>query len=143
MWRVARSGERASVVWVWPIRDSLVVVRTSFEHQVLRLRSDMDNTFQILRRFVMDAVADDYEDFVMIVHEVQRWATEDELSFAEVDIWNALDRLMKDGVVKAWNLPGSRELPIEVHQVTPEARQTCYFFLTDRGRAALQESAGS
>ncbi len=87
----------------------------------------------------MSAIANDYEDFEMIVSEVTEWARRAGLSFTPAEIFASLEELIEKGLAIACRLspnsppegisPGSLE-------VMPD---DCYFFLTAEGKASLDD----
>jgi len=95
----------------------------------------MDHGEQI-QTLIMSAVADDYEDLEMILHEVTRWCLEDGLPFTpnRSDILAGLTALLHNGLVKAYDLwktpPETLQLARSEGIVVPPADHSeivCYF----------------
>ena len=51
---------------------------------------------ETLKALTLRAIADDYESFVMVVHEVTKWSSERELSFSEEEIESTLLMLVDE-----------------------------------------------
>ena len=92
---------------------------------------------KFLEELIMDTIANDYEDFDMIVREVTTACAEPVASPSVTEITNGLRRLIDAGLARAYLLSPTR-LPVVVSDVgQPELSEGLYFYLTQDGRARL------
>lgn len=104
---------------------------------------------ELITAMVMDAIADDYEDFEMVVTEVTRWAAERGIPASQNEIAAGLTILIQAGLAKAYLLSAK---PTDWAHEVPEAEWRAalthpaaaeipyYFYLTDEGKRALKDS---
>lgn len=91
----------------------------------------------LLRSLVMDAIANDYEDFATIVEDVAAWASERDICVTAPEISASLFELVKSGLAKAYALSNS---PREVQlNDPPDGSEGWYFLLTKQGRQAIED----
>ena len=91
-----------------------------------------------IRVFVLDAIADDYEDFDMIVGDIGRRAAREGVPVTPVEIWEGLMKLIDEGLARAYRL--STTAPPEVIRGRPDPTidAGCYFYLTPQGKLAIK-----
>ncbi len=95
------------------------------------------NSGQVLRSLVLESIANDYEDFQMVVHEVTQWAKKREISFSIDEIANTLLDLISEANARAWRLGDAPERI----QVTRKCLgdQDVYFIITSKGKVTLAD----
>ena len=94
----------------------------------------------------LDAIANDYENFEMILHEVRKWSLEDGVPVPSDDeVASALISLVEDGLAQAYSVAPSPDGP----KVIPISRAMIgdpynYFYVTSQGirevKARLSDS---
>ena|ERR1700694_3775136 len=90
---------------------------------------------KLLRTLVLRAVADDYEDCQMVIHEVTKWAIERDLSFSAGEISNVLVALVGEGLATAWQLG---DAPRRIHFTNQSlGGEDIYFFFSAAGKKAI------
>ena len=90
---------------------------------------------KVVRSFVMSAIANDYEEIGMIVHDVGNWAAESGLSIDSKEIWDALIRLIEDGLAKAYRLGNAA---VEIQNMSELSMDSDhYYYLTAEGIAEV------
>jgi hypothetical protein len=62
----------------------------------------MDNELEIIRGYVLNAVANDYENLDLIAKEAAQWALEEKSSFSRELLTRALSTLIHDGLVDCY-----------------------------------------
>ncbi len=84
--------------------------------------------------FVLDAIADDYENLEKIDTHVNRLALECGLTIHSSEVLQALIDLIATGLAKAYRL--STVVPAEEFQGVPTAAEVkdYYFWVTEKGR---------
>ncbi|HEY1679239.1 MAG TPA: molybdenum cofactor biosynthesis protein MoaE [Candidatus Sulfotelmatobacter sp.] len=89
-----------------------------------------------LIRMVVDAVADDYEEFDMIFHEVSKWINNPTLTPDAVQIQDALMKSVAEKDIQAFEYSESsaRFLPAEVGSANI---RKLWFHITDQGKQKL------
>ncbi len=92
---------------------------------------------EILQSLVITAMANDYEDFEMILHETLNWAPQKGLTVAREEVIEALEQLIEDGYAQAWVL--SPTSPAEVVPYSRENLDNLYFYVTPRGRELVHK----
>jgi len=87
-----------------------------------------------LRALVLDAVANDYEEFAMVVYEVTRWSLAEgfEVAFEEIRaaLWAAVD----DGLIRAHLFTDGKFEPVTRDRLSGEA----YFLITEAGKSVME-----
>lgn len=96
-----------------------------------------------IRMFVLDVIADDYEEIEHITETVEKWFAVCKLAITKEEIVQALITLTQEDCARAYHLTGTpRHKPEEVKDV-PSADQIQlrdpYFLITDKG---IQEING-
>lgn len=97
-----------------------------------------------IRLLVMDAIANDYEDFAMICSEVGSWASERGMAASTEEVWSAFRGLVASGhaevvLLAPFGGPRRQEVFPEISQI----RDDHYFTLTNAGREELAREAGT
>ena len=92
---------------------------------------------ELMRSFVMEAIANDYEDLSMIESEVTDWAAEHKLAVTQNEIRAILVSLIESGLAKAYLLGSQPEFTAEPMAGSGISDPGCYFLLTAEGREAL------
>lgn len=95
------------------------------------------NRKELVNIFVLEAVADDYENVEQIHKEVTGLASRCGLTINVSEIEEAMTDLIKSDLVRAYRL--SPRLPAEeINGVpVPSIRSECYFWATPKGREFL------
>jgi len=107
-----------------------------------RVTLDSDRE-ELVRMFVLDTVADDYEDFPRVVVTVGALGRRCGLTIGGPEVLAALEELVRVGWVTAWRLSPTR--PAEVVPGVPERTEMdeCYFLVSEAGaRRQAEEFAG-
>ena len=91
-----------------------------------------------VREMTLDAIANDFENFEMILHEVRQWSSE-ELGAAasESEVAMALVSLVEDGLAQAYSMSSGRAevIPISLSGLTDPLN---YFLVTAKGKQELK-----
>lgn len=88
---------------------------------------------ELLRGFVLEVVADDYEDLEKIYAEVSGLGSRCGVSIPHSEILQAVIDLIETGLAKAYDLRGSRAEEIQGATETFELHHP-YFLITPKGR---------
>ena len=105
---------------------------------------EVDNSMSdisTLRSMILDAIANDYEDFAMVLHEVHKWCSEESRPAFNADaIKQELEQLLRLGFAKAYHL--SQECPPQAvpREEAMSSIDHCYFLITPSGLAELESS---
>jgi len=95
-------------------------------------RRPKGNRDDVLKAYVMSAIADDYEDFQEISTVTTRWASEDGLQFDRKEILIALGKLIQSGDAQCYLL--SPHPPHTSLAEYSESRvEEVWFMLTTKG----------
>lgn len=97
----------------------------------------MINSHNELARMVLQAVANDYEDFEMIVSEIVGWTSKDNVALDVSQIQDALMKSIADKDVKAYE-PSETSNHLIVTQADPQKIRTLWFYITEQGKKRLQ-----
>jgi hypothetical protein len=89
---------------------------------------------ETLRSLVLRAIADDYEDCQMVIHEVNKWAVERDLSFSASEISNAVVAVVVQGLASAWQLGDS---PLRIQVTNQSLGRDIYFIISAAGKKAM------
>ena len=94
---------------------------------------------ELLRRFILNAVCDDYEELEMIYYCVYRDATECHLWIERADVMDALMEAVESGFVKAYRVRAVPPKVLEVMEGMPSAEEretpfTIWYYLTPKGK---------
>jgi hypothetical protein len=92
-----------------------------------------------LRALTLRAIADDYESFQMVVHEVTKWSSERGLTYSEEEIASMLLMLVDEDLARAWRL-GDLAERIAVTRKSI-ADEEVAFIISKKGMDALPEEA--
>jgi hypothetical protein len=95
----------------------------------------MDRT-QLLHALIMDAIANDYEPFDMIVQQVTTVASERGLVVNRNEIYIVLKELVDSGFAEAYDLSATSSNNGRILTAF-EGAPDCYFLLTQKGKAAI------
>jgi hypothetical protein len=90
-----------------------------------------------IESLVMSAIANDYEDFDMVVSEVTVWAKRAGLSATSAEIFTNLEKLIEKGMAQAYRLSSTSPPEVISLPCLDEMPDDCYFFLTAEGKASL------
>ena len=90
---------------------------------------------ELVGMFVLDAVADDYENFEKIASTVEDFARRCGLPIALPELLEAVEDLVRSGLVKAYRLSPTK--PVEEVSGVPQRSEihSCYFWVTEAGAA--------
>jgi hypothetical protein len=89
---------------------------------------------EILRMFILDVIADDYENLEKIQNEVGKLGIRAGLGIEPPEITRELIGLIKSGLVRAYRLSPTQ--PVEEVQGVPPPQEVdgLYYWLTDEGK---------
>ena len=92
----------------------------------------------ILKIYLMSIVADDYENFEMVIDTVREWAAEDGLGYTLEEILRELRGLTSDGDIQTYTyMTDKQELVVAVYD---EMRvNDLWFMLTPAGIQAMNK----
>ena len=97
---------------------------------------------QAIDFLVMNAIANDYEDFQTITADVSKWAAEDDLTITPELILESLERLVVKGVARAYVLSPTPVHVELVRTLDPSLMQEGYYFmLTPESKQLLGDSS--
>lgn len=97
----------------------------------------MDDREKWLKESVMNAIADDYEDFDMVCLEVSKWAKERSLIVEQQEIANMLQRVIEEGYADAFMY--SPELQrYEVTSFPSGEVSDLWFYMSAKGKRFLE-----
>ena len=90
-----------------------------------------------VREMTLDAIADDFENFEMILHEVGKWSSELGAAASESEVAMALVSLVEDGLAQAYSMSSGRAevIPIALSGLTDPLN---YFLVTAKGKQELK-----
>ncbi len=91
----------------------------------------------LIRDIVMDAIANDYEDFTTILQEVTTCTRERGLRIEREEVAAILVGLINNGLAKAYRLSACSQIEVEGR---PEGRviEECYYLLTAEGTELVE-----
>jgi hypothetical protein len=96
----------------------------------------MTNTLDDLDYLVLQAVADDFEEFEMIVNEIAKWTKKTAPDADQVR--QALMRAIAGGVIKAYeSREGHRQLVAT--EAASQKIHSLWFYITDQGKLRMQK----
>jgi uncharacterized Zn finger protein len=90
----------------------------------------------------MQAVADDFEEFEMIVSEIAKWTNANDGVPNSTQIERALLKAIADKRVKAYEADGPSNQLTET-QADSENLQRLWFYITDQGKTQMQSFEAS
>ena len=98
------------------------------------------NRSPLIRLFILNAIADDYEDLPRILKEVSDLGGKSGVTIASAEILPELINLIETDLAKAYRL--SPILPVEeIDGVPPPGEiEGCYFWITAKGSAELRSA---
>lgn len=88
--------------------------------------------------YVLRAIADDYEDFPMILEEVQRWSQAQLGSVTKEDVLSALEQLVVEGYAQTYILSSTAPYAKPVG-FSRQNLNALSFYVTKKGRNALSQ----
>jgi hypothetical protein len=95
----------------------------------------MTNVLGDLDYLVLQAVADDFEEFEMIVNEITKW-TSNKMT-PDVDrIQQALMKATAEGLVRAYE---SRDHQLVATKADPQKIHSLWFYVTEEGKLRMQK----
>jgi hypothetical protein len=88
----------------------------------------------------LDAIADDFENFEMILNEVRRWSSEElDAAPSEQEVAMALISLVEDGLAQAYSFdPGSNSWKVIPISLSVLSDPSNYFLVTAKGKQELK-----
>ena len=93
---------------------------------------------RLLLDLIMQAMADDYEDFDTILHDVGNWARESGIPLDAAEVEKGIKTLIQNSLARAYHLsPTESPELVRLEDLTIRAPET-YFLLTPEGKLALQ-----
>jgi len=84
--------------------------------------------------FVLDVIADDYENLEQIRKEVNSFGARSGLTIGSDEILEGLISLIEDGLAKAYRLSQTEPVEAIEGQPPPAAMEDYYFWVTKKGR---------
>ena len=91
-----------------------------------------------LRGAVVNACADDYEDFVRVAAVVKNFAQEDGVQVREEEIRTGIELALAEGLIKCYELsahePFRREVELDMSRLVEFGQ---YFYVTAKGKEFL------
>ncbi len=90
-------------------------------------------------RLVMEACADDYEEFSMIVSEIAKWTNGTPHAPSVSQIEHALLQSIADNDISAFEVYENR-LRLTVTRPDHESISTLWFYVTEQGKERLKET---
>jgi hypothetical protein len=95
----------------------------------------MTNALDDLDYLVLQAVADDFEEFEMIVNEITKWTSNK--TTLDIDrIQQALMKATAAGLVKAYE---SRDHQLVATEADPQKIHSLWFYVTAEGKLRMQK----
>ncbi len=98
----------------------------------------MTNNANDLKYLVLQAVANDFEEFEMIVGEIGKWTSGDKPSPDAGRIEDALMKAIADEEVKAYE-PREGHRQLVPRQADPQKIHSLWFYITKQGLARMQK----
>ena len=97
----------------------------------------MENRTSFTKELVLNSVADDYEDFRIILDEVTYWGSQRGIQLTRDEVEMALLDLLSTGHVQAYELSSvpPHSTPVSF---TAERARDLYYYLTPTGRKILR-----
>ena len=105
----------------------------------------MKNRQRSLDEFIIEAVANDYENFECIVEQVTKWTARTGLHANRQELIDALERAIREGYALAYLL-SPREPHSQAVDFSRERLDELWFYVTPKGREfveALQRASSS
>jgi hypothetical protein len=96
----------------------------------------MTKNSQLLRYWVMDSIANDYENFEMVVSETGKFAEMQGMQVDQSAIIKVLRQLIDDGDAQVYVFSGTSHLPTPADYAV-DRLEDLWFYLTPKGNAAL------
>jgi hypothetical protein len=101
----------------------------------------MTNSHDVLKRMILIAVADDYEDFEMIVNEIADWTRNDNDAPDISQIEHELIKSIEDKDIKAYE-PSETTNQLRAVHADPQKIRTLWFYITEKGLTRLEGLGG-
>ncbi len=98
----------------------------------------MTNTLDDVDYLVLQAVADDFEEFEMIVNEITKCASNKEAAPDVNRIQQALMTAIAEGIVKAYE-PREGHRQLVATEADPQKIHSLWFYITEQGKIRMQE----
>jgi len=98
------------------------------------------NRSELIRMFVLDAIADDYENLEQITKHITRLSSDCGMAVTPSVVLQALDELIAAGLAKAYRLSnqieeiGGMPPPDEIGSPNESLTDDAYFWVTEDGR---------
>jgi hypothetical protein len=96
----------------------------------------MTNPLHDLDYLILQAVADDFEEFEMIVNEIAKWTKKTAPDADQVQ--QALMRATAEGVIKAYE-PREGHRQLVATEADPQKIHSLWFYITEQGRLRMQK----
>ena len=95
-----------------------------------------------LKRMIVEAVSNDFEEFDTVVREVQNWASTDATVPSLEAIERAIMAAIADGEIGAYTLSSTPPHFVPAAANNPESVRLLWFYATERGKEGLTEAGG-
>ncbi|MCI0639137.1 MAG: hypothetical protein L0Y70_08680, partial [Gemmataceae bacterium] len=99
----------------------------------------MKNRDQVIREYVIRAMADSDEDFATIVTEVTQWASKKGMAVDRQTILKKLGEVIKEGYGQALAVSPERPNIAEPTEFSPERVDDLWFYVTPKGKKLLDQ----
>jgi hypothetical protein len=98
----------------------------------------MTNTPDDLDYLVLQAVADDFEEFEMIVNEITKWTSTNTRAPNVERIQQALMRAIAEGTVKTYE-PREGDRQLVTAEADPQRIHNLWFYISEQGKLRMQK----
>jgi hypothetical protein len=96
----------------------------------------MGSNLDRIRDYIINVVANDYENFGLIVDEVSAWASKDGMAVSPEEIMQALTSLVSDGLVDSYQFSHSSG-GYELCDLASSNLTDRWFYVSKTGKAHL------
>jgi hypothetical protein len=93
---------------------------------------------ETLRKYVLRAIADDYEDFEIVLRSVNSWARKHGVVPDRQQIQEALEELINEGYAQSYILSSGPPATAEPVPYSPELIDSLWFYITPKGKLRAQ-----
>jgi hypothetical protein len=98
----------------------------------------MTNTLDDLDYLVLQAVANDFEEFEMIAKEITEWTSNNKTAPGIERIQQALMKAIAEGTVKAYE-PREGDHQLVATEADPRKVHSLWFYVTEQGKIRMQK----
>lgn len=99
----------------------------------------MKDQMEVIKRYVLEAVSNDYEPFDLVVRDVSTWGDENGFTIDASLVLRALEELIHAGYVEAYELHAEAHGRAEPVVYSPQRATGFWFYVTPNGKQAVRD----